>query len=503
MSSEIKNIMKKLGIPVYVLCGLAAIGFISLFYIEANPNKWIEFFGGFHPVFLHLPIGAVLIAVSMEVGKIVTKKKWNPDTTWVVFFAAATTIPAIVFGYALFWASGGSDAGLLGDHKRNGTIFGVMMMITFALKYRADLTGSALLEKAYLGLFFASSAVMGLASHQGGEKAHGSLFAPLQSREGKGDTPSETPKIESPDPLVYEEVIVPIFEAKCYSCHNDEKKKGGLRMHTWDDLMKGGDSGEVLIAGNVEKSFLIETLNLPMDDDLHMPPPKKKQLTDEEKQLITWWVEVGLPKGKRISELKPSAEITAALATLTGAVAGSDEHVDDPGGGHEHDPVAVAKKREELKATVAEVNGLYPNSIRYESQVSAELVFTSVNLRGKFTNEQLKPLLPISDAVVSLDLAASKINDDVATDLASFSNLKKLKLNETSIGDSVLKSVAVMSKLESLNLYGTQVTDAGLEHLASIKSLRRIYIWQTKVTKEGIEKFKKANPECEVIDGQG
>ena len=40
-------------------------------------------------------------------------------------------------------------------------------------------------------------------------------------------------------------------------CHGEGKSKGGLRMDSYDLLMKGGKDGPVIVAGNPEKSVLL------------------------------------------------------------------------------------------------------------------------------------------------------------------------------------------------------------------------------------------------------
>ena len=49
--------------------------------------------------------------------------------------------------------------------------------------------------------------------------------------------------------FVYANLIQPLFEDKCYSCHNEDKQKGGLLMVTEEDLLRGGDHGAILERG--------------------------------------------------------------------------------------------------------------------------------------------------------------------------------------------------------------------------------------------------------------
>ena len=84
------------------------------------------------------------------------------------------------------------------------------------------------------------------------------------------------------DRLAFAEVIVPIMEEKCHSCHSEAKNKdkGGLWMDTFENMLIGGDSqdGEefrTLVPGNSKNSYMIEVIALPKDDDMHMPHQRK------------------------------------------------------------------------------------------------------------------------------------------------------------------------------------------------------------------------------------
>ena len=43
--------------------------------------------------------------------------------------------------------------------------------------------------------------------------------------------------------LTYDDHIRPLLENKCFSCHNPDKKKGGLELTSYAGLMNGGSGG--------------------------------------------------------------------------------------------------------------------------------------------------------------------------------------------------------------------------------------------------------------------
>ena len=288
----------------------------------ANPKTaesiglWVNFFGAFHPVFLHLPIGALMLVLVMELLKCFSGGKYQPQTTLGLFFTAATGVFALVFGYCLY-LTGDFEGELIEEHKRDGIIFTILVIVTFLVKYTADIKPTQLFYKPlYALLLLASGGAMIGAGHHGGEITHGN---PLDSLPSKIlDKKEGIAKVINADLVVYTDIIHPTLEEKCISCHGPKKKKSGLRMDTYAYMLEGGDEDECLIPGDLEKSGLISTLHLPVDDDFRMPPKEKAQLTHEEIKLLEWWVKIGAPEKATLGEVERTSEIDQALECVMG-----------------------------------------------------------------------------------------------------------------------------------------------------------------------------------------
>ena len=100
---------------------------------------------------------------------------------------------------------------------------------------------------------------------------------------------------DSPEGLaLFEQHIRPLLVEQCYKCHSAqaEKVKGGLLLDSKQGIAKGGDGGAILVAGEPDKSRLIEAVRW-TDPDLKMPP--KKQLTPQQIQWFEAWVKMGAP----------------------------------------------------------------------------------------------------------------------------------------------------------------------------------------------------------------
>jgi len=95
-----------------------------------------------------------------------------------------------------------------------------------------------------------------------------------------------------------------VFRDSCLSCHNTEKAKGGLIMETREALIRGSDSGEVVVDGKPEESYLLETLTDP--GDAHMPP--KKQLEETSIAQLSAWIEIGMPWDKETLQKLPDLQ---------------------------------------------------------------------------------------------------------------------------------------------------------------------------------------------------
>ncbi|HEY2573930.1 MAG TPA: c-type cytochrome domain-containing protein, partial [Verrucomicrobiaceae bacterium] len=95
----------------------------------------------------------------------------------------------------------------------------------------------------------------------------------------------------------FEKFIRPVLANKCYDCHSAkaEKLKGGLRLDTREDTLRGGDNGHAVVPGNLDESLLIKAIRY-SDEDMQMPPPKHGgKLSDEVIANFEEWVRLGAP----------------------------------------------------------------------------------------------------------------------------------------------------------------------------------------------------------------
>jgi mono/diheme cytochrome c family protein len=86
----------------------------------------------------------------------------------------------------------------------------------------------------------------------------------------------------------YPKHIAKIFASKCAKCHGNVKPKAELDLSNLTGILRGGESGEVVVAGKPDESLLVELI-----DDEAMPPEGEPQLTELETRQIREWIEAG------------------------------------------------------------------------------------------------------------------------------------------------------------------------------------------------------------------
>jgi hypothetical protein len=72
--------------------------------------------------------------------------------------------------------------------------------------------------------------------------------------------------------LTYAKDIHPILEgSSCFRCHGEDRQKGGLRLDSLEELLKGGEDGKILTVGKSQDSSLVVAV-AQLDDETAMPP---------------------------------------------------------------------------------------------------------------------------------------------------------------------------------------------------------------------------------------
>lgn len=90
----------------------------------------------------------------------------------------------------------------------------------------------------------------------------------------------------------YSQNIQPIFTEHCIGCHGPAKAENGLRLDSYESVMKGTQHGTVVVPGAPETSALVSVVKGTADPSIRMPHGGQR-LTDQEVQNITLWIQAG------------------------------------------------------------------------------------------------------------------------------------------------------------------------------------------------------------------
>ncbi|MCH9022437.1 MAG: DUF1549 domain-containing protein, partial [Planctomycetes bacterium] len=113
--------------------------------------------------------------------------------------------------------------------------------------------------------------------------------------------------------LFFESHIRPVLVEHCYQCHSTESKKlkAELYLDSREGLLRGGESGPVLVPGNPQQSRIMKAIEYE-DPDFQMPP--KNKLDEAIILKFREWIEMGAPDPRDEEELekvKPVIDLEA------------------------------------------------------------------------------------------------------------------------------------------------------------------------------------------------
>jgi uncharacterized membrane protein len=427
---------------IFFWCGLTLILVIGQDNLLVPP--WIQVFGRIHPLILHFPIVLLLMAVAFS---------WLPKKQWVesgrFLLLLGTNLAGITVVAGLILASEDYEGNSLNWHKWLGiTSFTLSIGIYFLLKHQSK------------SLKYSTSALavaLLLTGHFGANLTHGSdfLLAPLLVKEAQ--------MVSMDDAEVFRDMVQPIFEAKCISCHNEGKFKGELRLDHIEGLKKGGESGPFFLPGDPENSLFLQKIHLPLEDEDHMPPKNKSQLTEEEIETLKLWVTLGGDFEKKVAELDESTPLfQLASQRFKTEKAYSFSPAND----------SDIKK---LNGFFRKVNPVYPGSPALEVSYFGS---------STFDPKSLSDLKKVKEQVVKLNLNRMPLSEVDLKFLADFKNLEELQLNFTGVIADQLGLLEKTNSLQTLAISGNQLGSESLSALKKLGSLKKLFFWESGLTEQ-------------------
>ncbi|WP_149240964.1 FN3 associated domain-containing protein [Dyadobacter sp. 32] len=439
--------------------------FLLIFESRFSVPIWMQSLGRMHPLVLHFPLVVLMlygfwVILIEKPGSV----RWNNELAGILLLIGTFTAAVAAFSGFILSKEDGYEGDALFWHKWLGVAISLISIAWYSMqgylspwKLKSKLVAAGFLLLLFVG------------GHLGGNLTHGEdfLISPLPQAE------DDVPKVAMEDARVFQDLVQPVLNQKCISCHNEEKSKGNLQMQTQALLVKGGKNGVLWDTTKADLGLLISRLHLPLDDKKHMPPRGKVQLTDEEIVLLAAWVKGGSRFDQLVSSLSPQNPVYAYAQNVLGGSRTEEQYNFDAADADE----------------VAKLNTTY----RLIRPLSAESPALFVNFynRANFKSQDIEGLLPLKDQIVSMDLSKMPVKDEDLKILSKFSELRKLILNFTDITGKSLDELKKLPMLKEISLSGTGVKLANVKSLESFPALKKVYVWSTALTVNELAELKK------------
>lgn len=454
--------------------------FLLVFFDKLVLPFWLQPVGRMHLLLLHFPLVLLGIAVWLPLFSVRTDGEWSASLLRFsrAFFLVGTWLAGITVVMGLFLSREDGYAGdALTRHRWTGASLFFMasaLSMIDATRWQAR-RWNALFAISISGLLVATG-------HFGAILTHGDGFI-LQPIVRKMD--AKPIKIDQAG--VYADVIQPILDRKCGTCHNRNKSKGELLLTDSMGLLKGGKSGPLFVPGNSRLSRMIERIHLPLDQEKHMPPDGNAQLTSSEITLLSLWIDHRMGFHKRLISLPEADSFRVMAASYFMPEMDASNIFDFPAAD---------------EASIAKLNTRDCN-ISHVSKESPALE-VSIYRRDGYGVKRLEELAEIRQQVVTMRLNKLPVGDEDLKAIGRFQNLRRLELNFTDVTDRGLRALTVLEHLGTLSLSGTKVSYEGLkEVMPAFERLHAVTVWNTALSANDLSRLRQAFPGIDFVGGSG
>lgn len=432
-------------------------------------DDFLILLGRFHPLFVHLPIGFIILGILVELNK--KKLGWSNEALKFIFFwASVTGVFSIITGFLQY-----QNGGYLWETIQFHFIAGVLTTIlsfTFYLKLIENSIFKLIPRKLFT---IANPVILIITGHLGGNITHGEehLIEPINNLVGVGEKETLTFNYyeDFKEKPLYSSVIQPIIDQKCVKCHNSKKSNGKLKMHNSKELMKGGKNGSIINYDTPEMSEMYIRIHLPKEEKKHMPPKSGKQLTRQEISLISKWIKNGSSFEKSVIDFKLEENLI-------------DYFFDTE---KPFFPLIKVSAPDNESIEKIRKNKILINPINKNSNFLKVSIINNLD----FKNEDISLLSDIAKNIVSLDLSNSMITDFIFSKLKFFTNLTVLKLNNTTITGEKINQLIELKNLKRIYLVNTNFKDEYINILAEFTNIQKVYLYNEKDNFLNLDRYSK------------
>lgn len=437
-------------------------------------TEFYIYFGRFHPLLVHLPIGLICGAILLDMWRRY-RPVTGPDSALSLIWTAAA-ISAILSALTGYVHANGNDYAKesLETHKWAGIGLAALSAVA-AFVHLFDRAGvwmrlmRTILVSATIGLLIYTG-------HGGGSLTHGTDYLSISALVEEGpETAARVVSIDSTD--LFADAVMPILQTKCTGCHNPSKKKGGLLLTDHTVILRGGKTGAGVVPGDATASELFRRISLPSDHQEFMPTEGRMPLTGTQRDILEWWIEKGAPAAMPLAKMPPDARMRDVLEDYFQL---------------HRDPLL------DLNVEPASEGDL--EVLRMAGFQVSRIISTGHLLEVRYA-DSVKPDLSLlrraREQLVWLQLPNCGLTDADMKDIAELDKLFRLNLNRNPIGDSGIVFLKGLQRLEHLNLYGTRITENSLGIFNGFPALKKLFVWDSRIDSNSL--VADARPGLEIV----
>lgn len=448
--------------------------FLFIFDNRLQVPPWLQVAGRMHTLFLHFPIVMLALCIFWELfsgykkAYVGVKSEIGDD---LLLAAAFTSVITALMGLFLS-REPGYNPGLLVWHKWSGIFISFLSLVWYMFRTKVRQARPVLFITS-----FGAMVMIIITGHLGGNITHGQdfIFEPVNPAK-------QAPPVLFEDAYVYADMVQPILEAKCISCHNAQKAKGELIMETKDLLLKGGKDGKLWDTTVNDFGLLMQRIHLPLESRKHMPPQGKPQLTDDEIAILYYWIKSGASFTTKVDSLPQKDSLRLLAMPLFQTIETDDYTFAAPD----------EKKVQSLN-----------NNYRVVKPLALGSPALSVEFFSKeqFKSQQLNDLVDVKNQIVTLNLNKMPVTDNDLKTIGQFTNLRKLNLSFTDITGATLQELNKLKELKILSLAGTKVKAANIQSLSGLNKLSHLIVWDVTLTAAELNSLQQHLKTTEIETG--
>jgi hypothetical protein len=284
--------------------------------------------------------------------------------------------------------------------------------------------------------------------------------------------------------VVFEDLVLPILDRKCISCHNENKSKGDLILTSYQALQKAGKSGvHAVIPGDAKESGVFRRATLPVGHEDRMPPEGKVGLTEDEVRLIEWWITTGADPALKVADAIADSTTGPLLKRISLDVQAQQRRAQ-----------VQRLNIEKLIKTVSRENYVIDLDPDEKQSIRLSMTFPA----EKFGDEDLHNITPAFSKITSASFIGSDLTDDALFHIGKMTSLRELYLQQTKIDGSGLVHLTDLPDLTLLDLSQSRISNGNLLNVINLRSLKHLYLNECKISSDVLGAIKENRPELTV-----